>query len=108
MNPRPLSPEEHLTLQRFNKWLDRVFFKTGRVIFPSAGLPPFSTTVSPDKHGHLMIDNGRMILEPPEGPVGIWSVSLVTEKLSVSDIRLEEVLLKALDQAMRRSFVEKY
>lgn len=108
MNSRPLSPEELAILQRFNKWLDKIFFKSARALFPSAGLPPFSTTVSPDKHGHLMIDNGRMILAPPVEPWGEWRVTLLENQTVITDASLEEILLRSLNQALRRSFVEKY
>lgn len=105
-SPRPLTPSELETLLRFDRWCRSLF--TGFLDAFTGRQPPFSSRVHPDQRGNLMIDNGRMLLVPPFRKIDEWNIVGLEGTPSVNSPSLEEVLLKALSEALRRNFINRY
>lgn len=101
---RPLSPQEQETLERFNRWLSKLFrFNIAKLIGQT---PPFSADPHTDAGGNILIDSGRMILEPPDPHQGtFWTLSDFEGKM-VTSPDLPELLLIGLQMALRRDFVD--
>jgi hypothetical protein len=101
---RPLTTEEKETLARFDKWLKRTLFNHQ----PSFAPPIFSTNHHIDAHERILIDSGRMILNPPRQDHERWEVLVLESGQRALEISLEETLLSALGFALKTHFVNKH
>jgi hypothetical protein len=99
---RKLTDEQQATMDRFERWLRRLFGRT-----PEGDARYFTTGAHVDAYDNIVINRGRILLVPPEKPNEHWQVICLDETRAQSlCLSLEGALLEALTITLKQDFIE--